>query len=440
MPLRELLSTTGFRLSSIYAALLLGAAVLAGAGGWISTQNLAEQRLRADIALEMQALTDLQDADTAMRDVAARVADGGHLEYRLWDGAGARRLGPESEALPSPGWREVVLPQQSGREIFLTRRLADGSLLSIGENLNHAEAVREAALGQWIALGALSAVLAILLGYLATRRTLRHFDDLSGVLQAVANGDLTVRAAAAPGGSDSVGKIATGVNRMLDRIAALVANVRRVSTEVAHDLRTPLTHVLHDLEAAAATDGPEARALVNSAMGRIGGVLRTFDAMLRLAEIEAGSSRSRFAQVKLADLAEHVADAYRPDVESNGGRLSVEAAADLQIEGDRDLLAQALANLIENAMKHAGEGALIKIGVAQPGDRVRLFVEDNGRGVPAASREEVLAPYVRLDQSRSSAGSGLGLSIVAAIARLHGAELTLQDAGPGLRVLMEWRR
>ena len=160
--------------------------------------------------------------------------------------------------------------------------------------------------------------------------------------------------------------------------------------------------------------------------------------MLRLAEIEAGSARSRFLPVDVAQLVEKVADAYRPDVEALRGTLTTTSAAPLTVMGDPDLLAQALANLIENAMIHSGEAPVI--GVSTDGARGgSIVVFDNGPGIPDALRDSVLAPFARLDASRTTPGSGLGLTIAAAVCRLHGAAIRLEDGAPGLRVVMDWR-
>ncbi|MBX9747371.1 MAG: HAMP domain-containing histidine kinase, partial [Hyphomonadaceae bacterium] len=214
---------------------------------------------------------------------------------------------------------------------------------------------------------------------------------------------------------------------------------RRVSTDVAHDLRTPLTHVRQNLETAASSqDLAAAHESVARAQSKVDDVLRIFAAMLRLAEIEAGTARSRFAPVDLAAVAERVADAYRPDVEASGKKLGLEPGRAVHIDGDADLIAQALANLIENALRHAGPDADVVIRLLETSAAVRLEVEDNGVGLAAEDRARVVDAFVRLDPSRSPMGAGLGLSIVAAIARLHGAELLLEDASPGLRAALVW--
>jgi signal transduction histidine kinase len=162
-------------------------------------------------------------------------------------------------------------------------------------------------------------------------------------------------------------------------------------------------------------------------------VLRTFDAILRLAEIDSGAARTRFAPVDLSALVERVADAYRPDIEAEGREFVLGPTEHSVVTGDVDLLAQALANLIENAMHHSPRGSPIRLSSRSLQGESRIEVEDKGPGIPASERAHVLEPFARLDASRSTPGSGLGLSIVSAIARLHGGQIILEDAMPGLR-------
>ncbi|MEQ1617460.1 MAG: HAMP domain-containing sensor histidine kinase, partial [Terricaulis sp.] len=208
-----------------------------------------------------------------------------------------------------------------------------------------------------------------------------------------------------------------------------------------HDLRTPLTHVRQKLEVAAASPDPAAaQEAIRLAQNEIDGILRTFAAMLRLSEIEAGSARSRFAALDLVSLVERVVDAYRPDIEAAGQTLRVDLDDAAPVNGDDDLVAQALANLIENAMRHAGADATILVRLRSRPTETRLEVADNGPGVSADDRGRILEPFIRLDKSRSTPGAGLGLAIVAAIARLHDAGLVLENAAPGLRVALVWRK
>jgi signal transduction histidine kinase len=294
-------------------------------------------------------------------------------------------------------------------------------------------------LGAIFWVGIIALALTLLAGAIATRGGLLRMDALSGTMRRVSAGDLAARAPARTRGGDDIDAIGRGVNDMLAQIDTLVANVRRVSTDIAHDMRTPLTHVRQELETAAmATDVGAAHESVRRAQGKIDDVLRTFSAMLHLAEIESGAVRARFTPVDLTALVERVADAYRPDIESSGRTLNVGPLAAASVAGEPDLLAQALGNLLENAMRYTASGTAIKVRLVRDAEHTRLEVEDAGPGIAAADRERALRPFVRLDPSRSSAGAGLGLSIVNAVAQLHRAELRLEDAGPGLRAVLVW--
>jgi signal transduction histidine kinase len=230
--------------------------------------------------------------------------------------------------------------------------------------------------------------------------------------------------------------MALAVNGLLDRVAALIETIRQITVDAAHDLKTPLTRLRYRLaEAEESPDPADVKAIVHSAGADAEQIVATFDALLRIAQIEAGASRARFARVDLSDVLETVADAYGPDVEEAGQHLESRVAASLLVNGDRELLIQAFANLVENAIRHAGPNATIAIEALR-GPSVQGSVSDNGPGVPQAERQRILLRFVRLDASRSTAGTGLGLSLVKAIADLHGASLVLSDNRPGLRVTM----
>jgi signal transduction histidine kinase len=259
---------------------------------------------------------------------------------------------------------------------------------------------------------------------------------LSEAMRQIGLGNLAAKAPET--GGDEIARMGQGVNEMVARIDSLVVSIRRVSTDIAHDLRTPLAHVRQDLESAATSADPAAREGIRAAQGRIDDILRVFQAILRLAEIDAGGVRARFSQVDLATVVERVADAYRAETEENGRTLTIGPLSPSEVKGDVDLIAQALANLIENATRHTPPGSSIRVTLGKSVGFVGLVVEDDGPGIPEADRLRVLEPFVRLDGSRSTPGAGLGLSIVNSIARLHGARLSLEDAHPGLRAALDW--
>jgi signal transduction histidine kinase len=445
---RALLASTSFHLSLVFAAILLVAFVCAGAGLWFLTKSAAEQAGRDRIRVEMDSLQDEirhQGLDAAVAAIRVRQRKTGSLEYRLVGADGAVLAGDLEVGAQPQGWSTLYLPDSAAQTaspdlVLLQEAIPDGGSLTIAEDLERTEWVRYAMLRTlfWVATAAL--LFSVGAGYFASRSALGRMDGVFDAMERVGGGDLSVRAPvrARSDGSD-VDVLARQINAMLTRVDALVGNLRRVSTDIAHDLRTPLTHVRQQLDAAAtAPDLDTAKAATRTAQEMIDGVLRTFAATLRLAEIEAGAARARFAPVDLAAIVERVGHAYRPEIEASGRTFDIESVPSAIVQGDADLLTQALANLLDNAMTHTPAGATIAVRLHTDADALRLEVEDAGPGVPAADRPRVLEPFVRLDRSRGAPGAGLGLSIVSAVARLHGASLALEDAEPGLRATIEW--
>jgi signal transduction histidine kinase len=258
----------------------------------------------------------------------------------------------------------------------------------------------------------------------------RRLAAISGTAEAIIDGDLS-RRVPVRGSSDDLDRLAETINRMLDRITTLMESLRQVSNDVAHDLRTPLTRLRQRLEAGLAREAERGEA-IEGALGDLDTILETFAALLRIAQVEGGARRAAFRATDLAQLAGTVVDAFAPSAEDARQTLRLEGEPALTIDGDPELLTQMLVNLVENALRHAGEGAAIRVGVGRIQGAPVLWVADDGPGVPAAEREKLFDRFYRLEHSRSAPGSGLGLALVAAVARLHGAEVRLYDAQPGL--------
>jgi len=256
-------------------------------------------------------------------------------------------------------------------------------------------------------------------------------------------GDLSGRLPIA-GTRDELDRLAEGVNAMLARIEALMAGMKEVSDNIAHDLKTPLTRLKNRAEEALGRvgDDEEQRQALSGIIEESDGLIRTFNALLMIARAEAGHQQTGFAPVDLADIAESVGELYEPLAEEAGMILSV-TAQPVVVLGSRELIAQAVANLIDNALKygrHEGQEGQIALTVAAEGRDAVLTVADHGPGVPAEDRERVLGRFVRLEESRSQPGSGLGLSLASAVARLHEGHLSLEDNAPGLKVVLRLPR
>ena len=280
-----------------------------------------------------------------------------------------------------------------------------------------------------------------LAGGLAIGRVLvRRVEAVNRTARGIMEGDLSQRIPVV-GPGDELGGLAEVINRMLARIEELMANLRHVSSAIAHDLRTPLGHLRQRLETvrARSRDAADYEAAIDAAIADTDAVLETFEAMLRIAEVESGARRERFARVDLAALAEDVADAFAAVAEDRGKRLESRLAGPLWVDGDRALLTQMLANLVENAIRHTPPGTAVRVEAGRRGEEHQLVVRDTGQGIPAGQRADVFHPFYRLDRSRSTPGSGLGLSLVAAVVRLHAGRVWLEDAGPGLSVTVALR-
>jgi signal transduction histidine kinase len=314
--------------------------------------------------------------------------------------------------------------------------MPDGARLTVGQDLA-VEAGEMAAIDRSLLMcGLLGVLFCVGASYLFARGTWRRIAAVAATAQAVSQGRLTVRVDAHPGPArDDIDELSSAFNEMLDRIGVLMAQVRQVSTDIAHDLRTPLTRFnqkLERLHAAAGTD-PLLLREIRGLEDDVAEILRTFDALLQLSEIEAADRGERHDIADLAEVAARVGEAYRPDIEESGRSLIIDVRPAL-VKGDGDLLAQGLANLLENALRHTQKGSRVKLTVNPLPDGAELCVEDDGPGIAREHRQRALKPFVRLEPSRSAGGSGLGLAIVAAVAARHAARLSLEDAAPGLRI------
>jgi signal transduction histidine kinase len=261
-------------------------------------------------------------------------------------------------------------------------------------------------------------------------------DAIARTAEAIIGGDLG-RRVPTRGTGDDLDRLASTLNRMLDRIQALMESLRQVSSDVAHDLRTPLSRLYQRLEEARthARSAAEYQAAIDAALGEAEGLLETFSALLRIAQVEGASARAGFRDVDLTAVTEAVCDAYLPDAEEAGHRLAATIARDVTVSGDKELLTQALSNLVENALRHTPPGTLVSIRLADGAPAgAQLSVEDDGPGVAAADLPRLTDRFYRGEQSRTTSGNGLGLSLVGAVAELHGAKLSLDAPERGLRV------
>jgi signal transduction histidine kinase len=281
----------------------------------------------------------------------------------------------------------------------------------------------------------LTLVAALGSGAIVSRRILRRIEEIGRTSREIMSGDLG-RRIPLDAGDRAFDGLALSLNEMLGRIEELMDGVRQVTDNIAHDMRTPLTRLRQHLEQVrtAGHSVEEFQNAVDVALLETDGLLETFGALLRIAQIEARPPGSGLQPVVLSELCAMIAETYAPVAEAEGHRLLAAVVPNLTIAGDRQLLTQMLVNLVENALQHNVPGTEIRLLLQAGASGPLLSVTDDGIGIPLEERENVLKRFYRVDAARSSQGSGLGLSLVAAIARYHGATLALDDNGPGLAV------
>lgn len=266
----------------------------------------------------------------------------------------------------------------------------------------------------------------------------RRLRSISDSAEAIIGGDIRQRMPVSAR-RDEFDQLASTLNRMLDRIEGLLENLRQVSSDVAHDLRTPLARLRNQLERGS-QESRNAGAVIESAIHEVDEVLALFAAILRIAEVESGETRRFFALVDVSTLAAEIAESFAPSFEDEGRTLLWSTEPGLKVDGDRELLAQALVNLLENAQLHTSKGSVVRLTAVAAGNSICLQVVDNGPGVPHADLPRITRRFARLESSRNTAGHGLGLSLVSAVAKLHRGRLILKNSAPGLAATIELPR
>jgi signal transduction histidine kinase len=442
-----MLRTASFRFTALYIAVFAGSALVLGGAVFLAARSALEQQMTARIGTEAAFLREefrTGGLDRLVAVVRSRGRGAIALDYLVQDGTGAHLIGEMSAVGPTlrPGWVTVEVPETAedgGRPEqvrALVSDLGDGLLLAVGDDLGRIGEVEESVTTAFGWTVGLVALLGIGGGALLSRAFLARVDAISRTAEAIIEGDLS-RRVPVRGTGDDLDRLAGTLNRMLDRIGALMESLHQVSSDVAHDLRTPLSRLYQRLDDARthARSIGEYEAAVDGAVREAEGLLDTFAALLRIAQVEGASPRAGFRDVDLSAVAEVVADAYRPDAEEAGHRLVAEVASGMALHGDGELLTQALANLVENALRHTPPGTQITVRLSRPaGAGICLAVEDDGPGVAPEDLPRLWHRFYRGERSRTTPGNGLGLSFVAAVADLHGAKLRISNAEPGLWV------
>lgn len=442
--------------------LFLAAFGSSGLATWAALSEPVDAGIEARLRHEMtiaERLYDPRNLPAAARLIQARERRPSGFEFRLADAQDRRIAGdlPEGFAY-TPGLDTIETPPRDipnayqddsdqadedvGQRIrVLTVSLPDGSLLTLGEDLGRTRQLKSLFLRTFILTSgaALMIALALALGYVT--RVLGRIEVIAKTADAVSGEDMGVRVPLRdPERSDDIDRLALSVNRMLDRIAGLLHSVRQVSDDVAHDLRTPLAHLKQRIETA--LSGPPSiesyRGALEGASDKIDEVLATFEALLSIAQMEAGSNATALQPLDLADVAAAVVEAYRPSAEDQDQQLVLHTPYPVVVRGQRALVTQMLANLVANALIHTPAGTTVEIVAEQLGEVSRLSVSDDGPGVPHDVRDQIFRRFFRVERSRTTPGSGLGLSLAAAVASAHGARIVAEDAEPGLRIIVDF--
>ena len=406
-------------------------------------------QLDATISDELQTLIDEYRAAGGERELGEAIAAREHstsptrLLYAVFAPDGRRILGTLRTSRPQLGLHDITFidPDEgidAGRGLAVD--LSPNQRLLVAADREWVERIDRTVLTVF-GFAFLGACLlgfggALILGdYL--RRRLRA---ISGAAEAIIGGDIRERMPVS-GRRDEFDQLALTLNRMLDRIEGLLENLRQVSSDIAHDLRTPLARLRNRLEQGVVDPSPrgDSRAIIEDALERVDDLLSLFAAILRIAEVESGETRRHFAMVDMSALTEELAESYAPAIQDQGRTLLWSIEPDLTLLGDAELLAQAGINLIENAQRHTPPGTVIRLTLVEAGDFVCLRVVDNGPGVSQVDLRRIVKRFARLERSRSTTGYGLGLNLVSAVARLHGGRLQLEGFG-GLAATIELPR
>jgi signal transduction histidine kinase len=446
-PLVKLIRSTGFKLAALHAVLLVASAVALGGFFWWSTAGYMNRQTDQAIRTEVKLLTARWrdgDGQALAQAIAQRLAEDSDNEeiFLLADETGRIVAGNldrwPAEAKAEDTWYELALVRDGAPTIgrIFVLDLPDGGRLLVGRDVKQRLELREL-VGDAVLYGSGLAVLLAGIGGVLVRRLLQsRIAPVAATAAAIGHGDLSRRVPLS-GADDDFDRLAETLNAMLDRIGVLMQGVREVSNAIAHDLRTPLARLRGRLEESLSSGDPASlRGAVERGIAELDGIIGVFQALLRIAEIEAGARRSAFAGFDAAAVLADAADLYGAAADERGLVLAATLPPSLPMVGDRDMLLQAAANLLDNAIKFTPPGGRVTLAAERRGAEVVIAVSDTGPGIAPGDRPRVVERFYRAEASRATPGSGLGLALVQAVAQLHGGSLLLEDAWPGLRAII----
>lgn len=437
--------STPLRLTGILIAVFVVVLAVSFAASYLVIRNSFDGILRDQVRAQMDGYLAIavpeERAERLAQDLAAADSALTLIDYRPATGP---RLSNADDMPLVDGFKVLAERDISGADIddsYLALGVAvDGGHLTVAMTRAQMTDMGEVFLAVLLISVLPTLIIASGVGLLFARRVRTRINGISAVLQDLRGGNLAVRVPLDANDRDDLAVIGQSVNSMATAQEAAMAALRQATTDIAHDLKTPIQRVALTLDRLGqrGTLALHQRALVEEASAETDHIAKTFDALLRIAQIEGGALRERFRPVDLCTLARDMVEMFAASAEDSGHHLSFAETGPCKVSGDRELLGQILANLIENGLRHVPMGGTIAVRVTQTAGRAVLTVADNGPGIPLAERANVLRRLYRLEASRTTQGNGLGLSMVAAVCDLHGAALHLGDTGPGLTVTISF--
>jgi signal transduction histidine kinase len=440
-----MLRSASFKLAALQTALFLIAFTAAGVAAFSVIRHAEYRAAHAEIEEYEDDISDLLSGQgvAGLAAKASRRQDAGR-DFRLEDGAGhvlIGRLPAPPIPVPTPkkfwsAYHAAPSPERPGGQILAYTKPEPGGLrLTVGEYLSVRERQDNGLLIAVIGLAALAAGLGLSAGAIVSHRVLSRVDQMARAIDVYANGERNARVPVGDDWGSDHRHLADTINSMMDRENRLIEGLRQVTSAIAHDLRRPLAH--HNQEIATALErsskAAEYRAALLAASARVDEVLQTFQALLHIAELEAGAPGLVFEPVDVSLVAAKIVEAYRPSAEANGRHLTFTTAGPATVPAEPRILGQLIANLVENALTHTPKGTEVHVSVDGSGPAV--VVADNGPGVPGPALSKIFERFYRLDASRSTPGNGLGLSLAAAAMQAFGGVLLAEDAAPGLKII-----
>jgi signal transduction histidine kinase len=446
--LLRILRTPSFRLTLLYAGLFgCSALILLGVIYWATDaymSNSLDPAIDSDITeLEDSLQTGGNDALIAQIKERLRQTPNGPIYYLLQDPEGKVIAGNISPARSTEGRFDLKVPRPNSPSVAVHAHgttLPGGGYLTVGVDALSRRGMHKLILRVFGWSSAITLVLALAGGALMSGGLLQRIETISRAARDIMAGNFS-RRIPTRGTGDELDHLVASLNAMLERNQLAMESVRQVSNDIAHDLRTPLTRLRQRLELAQrrARSVAEWQRTADGCISDMDAILETFGALLRIAQIESGMPARRFAEVDLSELLRTLIEVYQPMAEEKEQPFATDIASGLMVWGDRELLTQMIANVIENAMKHSPRGAPISLVTTELAGTIAVAVSDGGPGIPNEQRARVFQRFYRLERSRSTPGNGLGLSLAEAVAALHQIGIELTDNAPGLRVTMRFQ-